>query len=169
MADDADCNDAEVKKEAARCSDLLAKATQKASELLESLRQDGSAPAITGGVAGGFWDTSDREMRIIMCADTNTAANRLLEGLVSFLGLDNRAGGSDQQGHDREGLAGAPYRIVRVGPLTEVRRPGCTCLVSYYAVPMRHASWAGTHCACMVDLLLPVSTAHHTSMMTAVP
>ncbi|GFR49167.1 hypothetical protein Agub_g11189 [Astrephomene gubernaculifera] len=50
----------------------------------------------------GFWRTADRDMRIIMCADTNTAANRLLEQLVGLLPPESS------------------YSIVRMGVMDEL-------------------------------------------------
>ncbi|GFR49166.1 hypothetical protein Agub_g11188 [Astrephomene gubernaculifera] len=54
----------------------------------------------------GFWRTADRDMRIIMCADTNTAANRLLEQLVGLLPPESS------------------YSIVRMGVMDELTDGG---------------------------------------------
>ncbi|PNH07816.1 putative helicase MAGATAMA 3 [Tetrabaena socialis] len=67
-------------------------------------------------IAPGFWQTQNRDMRIIMCAETNTAANRLLKQLVSMLPADSgyhivRLGIMKENGEDEEGELARKYYI----------------------------------------------------------
>ncbi len=95
--DDGVCGDWAARDQAARRRSAAFMALRDATVQTLEERAQGRGPW-----ASGYWRTADRDMRILMCAETNTAANRLLESLVKLVGED------------------VPYEILRLGVLKDV-------------------------------------------------